>query len=119
MVSNNNHNNLFVRLLFIAMMSISFASGAVAEGSDNISEQRQVELHNLLLQDCGSCHGMTMKGGLGPALTAEALKNRPRQVIEATISDGRSGTPMPPWNTILTKDEIRWIVDTLYTGIKL
>jgi mono/diheme cytochrome c family protein len=27
---------------------------------------RQAELLHLLKHDCGSCHGMTRKGGLGP-----------------------------------------------------
>jgi len=83
-----------------------------------ISTQRSAELHNLLIQDCGSCHGMTMKGGLGPALTTDVLKNKSRKMIEATIANGRPGTPMPPWNKILTKQEINWMVNTLYEGIK-
>ena len=82
-----------------------------------LSGQRITELNNLLIQDCGSCHGMTMKGGLGPALTAEVLKSKPRELIEKTITYGRPGTPMPPWNKILTKKEINWMVDTLYQGI--
>lgn len=82
-----------------------------------ISTQRITELSNLLLQDCGSCHGMTMKGGLGPALTPDVLKSKPRELIETTIAYGRPGTPMPPWNKILTRQEINWIVNTLYNGI--
>ena len=85
---------------------------------ETISKQRITELKDLLLQDCGSCHGMTMKGGLGPALTPQVLKNRSREVIRLTISNGRTGTPMPPWKKILTKQEINWIVNTLYEGIK-
>jgi len=84
----------------------------------NPSTQRQAELHNLLIQDCGSCHGMTMKGGLGPALTPDVLKSKPRKMIEVTIANGRAGTPMPPWNKILTSEEITWMVDTLYAGVK-
>lgn len=81
-----------------------------------IPKQRITELNNLLMQDCGSCHGMTMKGGLGPALTPEVLNAKPRELIEAAITYGRPGTPMPPWNKILTKQEINWMVDTLYKG---
>lgn len=83
-----------------------------------LSEQRRAELHDLLLQDCGSCHGMTLKGGLGPALTPDALQHRTREFIETTILEGRSGTPMPPWKNILTREEVRWLVDTLYAGVK-
>jgi cytochrome c55X len=90
---------------------------AAEVSSTELSEQRRMELHNLLLQDCGSCHGMTLKGGLGPALTPDALKDKPREFIELTILEGRTGTPMPPWKNILSLDEVRWLVDTLYTGV--
>ena len=102
-------------LLFVYF--ILFLSSVSAQ--DNaISKQRAAELNNLLVQDCGSCHGMTMKGGLGPALTPEALKSKPRKLIEITIAYGRPGTPMPPWNKILKKQEINWIVNTLYEDVK-
>lgn len=90
---------------------------SLANAQAEISDQRKSELHNLLIQDCGSCHGMTMKGGLGPALTPDILKNKSREMIEVTISNGRPGTPMPPWNKILTKQEIIWMVNTLYAGV--
>lgn len=102
-------------LLFI-LCYLLFSS--VNAQDKEISAHRITELNNLLIQDCGSCHGMTMKGGLGPALTPEVLKNKPRELIEATITYGRPGTPMPPWNKILTKQEINWIVNTLYKGTK-
>lgn len=88
------------------------------ESEQTLSTQRREELYNLLVQDCGSCHGMTMKGGLGPALTPDVLSHKPRQMIEATILYGRPGTPMPPWNTMLTKAEVSWLVDRLYSGIE-
>lgn len=104
---------------FILSFTFSFLIfNSVNAKAETLTQQRKAELKNILLQDCGSCHGMTMKGGLGPALTPEVLKNKPREMIEVTISYGRSGTPMPPWNTLLNKQEIKWIVDTLYAGIK-
>lgn len=98
-------------------MLIVYVTSYASDTYQNITEQRRAELHNLLIQDCGSCHGMTMKGGLGPALTPEVLKTRSRQVIEQTILQGRPGTPMPPWQSILSKEEVRWLVDTLYAGV--
>ncbi|HED16737.1 MAG TPA: cytochrome c [Gammaproteobacteria bacterium] len=83
----------------------------------SLSEQRRAELKDLLLQDCGSCHGMTLKGGLGPALTPDVLHNKSRQMITVTITEGRPGTPMPPWKTILSEQEIHWLVETLYSGV--
>ena len=106
-------NTLLCFLLLFNLQGVIAADAAF----NNISEQRRAELHNLLLQDCGSCHGMTLKGGLGPALTPDVLKHRTREYIEQTILEGRSGTPMPPWKNILSKDEVSWLVETLYAGV--
>ena len=81
------------------------------------SLDRQSELKNLLLQDCGSCHGMTMKGELGPALTVEALSNKSEEDLFQTINNGRAGTPMPPWKDILSEADMQWLVSSLKKGI--
>lgn len=67
----------------------------------------------MVRQDCGSCHGMTLKGGLGPPLTPDALRDKPPESLTVTILYGRPGTPMPPWDRFLTNDEARWIVSQL------
>lgn len=106
---------MLFKLITISLLIMFYSS---VSAQDEISSQRSIELNNLLIQDCGSCHGMTMKGGLGPALTPDALKNKPREMVEVTIANGRPGTPMPPWNKILTSQEINWMVDKLYSGVK-
>ena len=78
--------------------------------------ERARELVHIVRQDCGSCHGLTLKGGLGPALTAEALADKPAEGLVATIIGGRPGTPMPPFSTIVTEPEAQWIVDQLLRG---
>lgn len=80
---------------------------------------RQAELQHILLQDCGSCHGMTLKGGLGPALTPEALENKPRVYLQQTIQEGHPGTPMPPWKSILAPEDIDYLVELLMNQEKL
>jgi cytochrome c55X len=77
---------------------------------------RQRELVRLVRQDCGSCHGMTLKGGLGLPLTPEALRERPFDGLVATVYYGRPGTAMPPWKTILSESEAEWIVRQLMRG---
>ena len=79
--------------------------------ADSPSAERRQELQYLLLQDCGSCHGMRLTGGLGPALTPRALAGKPRALLIATIREGRAGTPMPPWKNLLTDEDINWLVD--------
>jgi len=77
------------------------------------TEQRQQELQNMLLHDCGSCHGLTLKGGLGPSLLAEALINKTDDFLVQTIREGRKGTAMPPWKPFMSKQETLWLVQKI------
>ena len=70
-------------------------------------------------KDCGSCHGMRLTGGLGPALTAEALTAKPPEYLQAVILHGIPGTPMPPWSAMLTAPEAQWIAQQLFQGFPL
>ena len=88
---------------------------AVAAGP---SGTRQLELRHLLIQDCGSCHGMTLKGGLGPALLPANLDGKPDGLLVNTILLGRHGTAMPPWESMLTHEEAVWLVEQLRAGVK-
>lgn len=78
---------------------------------------RQAELLRTLRQDCGSCHGMRLSGGLGPALTAQALRERPLESLVATIYQGRPGTPMPGWRGLISESEARWLAERLLAGV--
>ena len=77
---------------------------------------RQRELLVLLKQDCGSCHGMRLTGGLGPALTPEALRTKPAASLVATIVSGRPGTAMPPWRRFVSEAEAQWLVARMVSG---
>ena len=67
----------------------------------------------MVRQDCGSCHGMHLTGGLGPPLTSAALADKPVASMAATIFHGRPGTPMPPWRSFLNEAEATWIAEQL------
>lgn len=90
----------------------SMATLAVATGG-GVSVTRQAELRNIVIQDCGSCHGLTLKGGLGKPLLPETLKAFPDAAVADMILDGVGGTPMPPWRGLLTEAEALWIARTL------
>jgi len=77
---------------------------------------RQRDLLALLKQDCGSCHGMRLTGGLGPPLTPEALKTKPAASLVATIVSGRPGTAMPPWRRFVSEAEAQWLVARMVSG---
>lgn len=87
---------------------------AVQAGADDlISVSRQQYLKNLLIQDCGSCHGLQMKGGLGPALLASDLQGKSTDYISSIILDGKPGTAMPAWRPLLSPGEARWLANLL------
>lgn len=97
----------------LLMMLLHVVAGSVL--ADELSSERREQLRNLVHQDCGSCHGMQLRGGLGPALTPEALQDKHHEFLVITIREGRPGTPMPPWKTLLGEADIEWIVDYLKT----
>ncbi len=71
----------------------------------------------MVKQDCGSCHGLTMKGGLGPPLLPSALADKDSEQLVYVILNGRHGTPMPPWRDFLSESEARWVVEQLKRGL--
>ncbi len=79
----------------------------------DIAPGRATELEHMVLQDCGSCHGLTRKGGLGRPLTTAALAHADREGLALIILDGVPGTAMPPWRPLLTEAEALWIADYL------
>jgi len=97
----------------LALFTLAAASSAAAEPTP----ARRAELVDLVRQDCGACHGMTLKGGLGPSLEPAAVAGKDSEQLEFVILHGRRGTPMPPWRGLLTEPEARWIVDTLKQGL--
>jgi cytochrome c55X len=97
-----------VLLAFVA------ASAAAADGP---SPSRRAELLHMVKQDCGSCHGLTMKGGLGPPLLPSTLADKDTEQMQFVILQGRRGTAMPPWKPFVSEAEARWIVEQLKKGL--
>lgn len=98
-------------------LALSFVLAAQAVTAQPLNSERQRELRYMVKQDCGSCHGLTMKGGLGPALTPEALKGRTPEGLAVLILDGIPDTAMPPWRPLITEEEARWIGSELLKGL--
>ena len=74
---------------------------------------RQQELVHLVRQDCGSCHGMTLRGGLGPELPRSRMNAYSQDGLAALILHGVEGTAMPGWEGLLTEQEALWLADHL------
>ncbi len=101
----------FQILLFTVLSHVVFQTASASDLSIDLNRQQQ--LMHLLLADCGSCHGMTLKGGLGPALTQQALEKKTDELLFVSIKNGRPGTPMPPWQPFLKDHEINWLINVL------
>ncbi len=99
---------------FASMTFLLTLSWAMA--ANPLSAQRKSELTNLVRQDCGSCHGMTMQGGLGKPLLPGNLSEASVQEIAQIILSGVPGTPMPPWRGLLAKSDALWIATQLKNG---
>ena len=80
------------------------------------AEADRARLADLVIQECGSCHGLTLRGGLGRPLTREALEGFPLETVRDIILDGLPGTPMPPWRPLMSEKEASIIADMLKSG---
>jgi len=107
-----------VRIPLILLPFLLALSGSGIAAATEPSAARQQELLYLLRHDCGSCHGMRLEGGLGPALTPQRLASQSTESLSATILHGRPGTPMPPWHPFLSPDEAHWLARQLKTGVR-
>ncbi|WP_347880323.1 c-type cytochrome [Ottowia testudinis] len=85
----------------------------------SIDGARQAQLIRMVRQDCGSCHGIQLTGGLGPALTRERMAEIPLDNLVAVIYQGRPGTPMPGWKTMISEADAEWIAHQLQAGFPL
>jgi len=103
--------------ILLLVTALSMGTLAYSEGHYLPDLERQTELIHLIKHDCGSCHGMRLLGGLGPALTPEALNAKPNEYIVTTILEGRAGTPMPPWKLFISYDEAGWMATKLKKGV--
>lgn len=92
---------------------IAAAFLAMAGGATAIAPERQEQLEQMVIQDCGSCHGLAMTGGLGKPITPQALSGLDPETLASVILDGVPGTAMPPWRPLLTEAEALWIAEYL------
>lgn len=86
---------------------------AAAGAAPAVTPQRAAELQHMVVQDCGSCHGLTMKGGLGKPITPADLAGFDPEGLAAIILDGVPGTAMPPWRPLISDADALWIAEYL------
>jgi len=101
-----------------ALLMLAAPVAHAQSGAQAPSQPRQAELLYRLRQDCGSCHGYTLKGGLGPSLLPAALKGKDDDTLVHVILYGMPGRPMPPWKFEVSRDEAFWLVRAMKKGLK-
>ncbi len=111
---DRRYANSFWRALSLAL-GVAFIPACA--GAGELDTERQKEILHLLKHDCGSCHGMTLNGGLGPSLRPAAIGDISDEALIETIMNGRPGTPMAPWRISLDENEADWLVGRLKEGI--
>ncbi len=89
---------------------------AAAGTSRQPGNERQQQLRQILSQDCSVCHGESLQGDLGPALTAESLAGKSEDELVQTIMEGHDETAMPPWWWMLDGNDARWLVQYIRGG---
>lgn len=103
--------------LLIGAISLAPTPVPAAAAEEAPKPERRAELLHRLKHDCGSCHGMTLKGGLGPALLPAALAEKAVESLADIILNGVPRTPMPPWRGELSDAEARWLAAQLKAGV--
>jgi len=98
-------------------MLLPLASPVAMSAEGTPAPPRQQELMHLLKHDCGSCHGLTMRGGLGRALVPARLEHFTVEGLTAVILEGVPGTAMPPWRPLLSEADAAWMAEQLKRGM--
>ncbi|WP_029066320.1 cytochrome c [Labrenzia sp. DG1229] len=74
------------------------------------------DLINLVHQDCGSCHGLTLKGGLGPDIRPQSLSHYDVETLSTVVLDGIPETAMPPWRPLMSEADAKRVAEYLLQG---
>lgn len=73
------------------------------------------DVKSVYQKNCAECHNAHRLGGMGPALLPENLKRLRRKAAIDVISNGRVATQMPAFADKLDHEDIRALVDYIYT----
>lgn len=96
-----------------SVLAVLLLTGAAHAGEPALDP---TALTRLVHQDCGSCHGLTLKGGLGPDIRPETIEHYDAEILTTVILDGIPDTAMPPWRPLITEEEAAWIAEYLLKG---
>jgi len=72
--------------------------------------------HDIFFTSCAACHGRDAGGSdLGPTLVSPEVAAQDDDFFRETITNGRPGTSMPVWGSVLSSEDIEDVVAFLRT----
>lgn len=104
------------KYMLLATLGWSLAIPAPSQSQEIVHDKAPAQLERMVRQDCGSCHGMTFKGGLGSPLLPENLIAYSIDDLTTIILDGLPGTAMPPWRAVVSQRDAIWMAQYLKQG---
>ena len=81
-----------------------------------VTDERQSELLDFVEQNCPACHGIRMRGSIGPALSKANLQYLSVNAVTLTILYGLTDKGMPAWEAQLSERDAYWIAEFLKRG---
>jgi cytochrome c55X len=108
-----------LRPVLLALMLIPIYMTVAAVIEQQPGDKRQQQLRQVLAQNCSVCHGKSLQGDIGPALTPKSLASKNEDMLVTTILEGREGTVMPSWEWMLQENDARWLVRFIRGGQKI
>lgn len=79
----------------------------VATSSEPLVQEKPVSA--FFMDTCSGCHGPTRQGATGPALLPQRL-DQPDEYYSNVILNGKPGTVMPPWGSILSEEDAKTLI---------
>ncbi len=98
---------LFARPELFALLVMASATGAGAAP----------DAARLFADNCAECHGSNRLGAIGPALLPQNLVRLRKKNAARTIARGLEATQMPAFGDKLKPEEIRALVEFIYTPL--
>ena len=99
---------LYLRILVVALFASPMMGAMAAEAPTTAS---------LYTGHCAQCHSADRLGAMGPALLPENLGRLKRNDAQSVIRDGRAATQMPGFRDKLTDEQIKQLVELVYTPL--
>ena len=107
-----NYLNIF---LFCAGTVLTLTITGPAAGKTTETNANTLKLYKT---HCAECHGGQRLGIMGPALLPENLKRLRKKAAIDVITNGRAATQMPLFREKLSNEEIKSLVDYVYTPLE-